>query len=162
MYKENDYVMYKHDICKVREIRRNHLNGNDYYILVPLSDESLVMSVPVENRLNYIKPIMTKDEANDLIENIKDIKPLNNINDKNIENTYKELINSCDRNDLIKIIKTSFLRNKERIDNKKKIGEKDKNYFDKAECYLYNELAISLSMSYDEVKEYIINKMSSL
>lgn len=162
MYKENDCVMYKHDICKVREIRRNDLNDNDYYILVPLSDESLVISVPVENRLNYIKTIMTKDEANDLIESIKDIEPLSNINDKNIENTYKELINSCDRVDLVKIIKTSFLRNKERIDNKKKIGEKDKNYFEKAESYLYNELAISLSMSCDEVKEYIINKMSSL
>lgn len=162
MYKVNDYLLYKHDICKVREIRRNHLNGNDYYILVPLSDETLVMSVPIENRLNYIKTVMTKDEANDLIDSIKDIKPLSNINDKNIENTYKELINSYDRVDLIKIIKTSFLRNKERIDNKKKIGEKDKNYFEKAESYLYNELAISLSMSYDEVKEYIINKMSSL
>ena len=57
--------------------------------------------------------------------------------------------------DLIKIIKTTFLRNESRVNNKKKISEKDNNYFKLAEKYLYNELSVSLNMSVEEVKDYI-------
>ena len=63
---------------------------------------------------------------------------------------------------LIKIIKTTYLRNKERLDNNKKIGEKDQHYFEKAEEYLYNELAVVLNMSYDNTKDYVIKKVSEI
>ena len=36
------------------------------------------------------------------------------------------------------------------------------NYFNKAEKYLYNELSIALNMSFDETKDYIINKLKEL
>lgn len=41
-----------------------------------------------------------------------------------------------------------------------KISDKDNTYFNLAEKYLYNELAISLNMTVDEVKEYIIRNVS--
>lgn len=61
--------------------------------------------------------------------------------------------------DLIKIIKTTYLRNKERTENNKKIREIDDSYFKKAEKYLYNEFSIVLNKSFEETKEYIINKV---
>ena len=82
--------------------------------------------------------------------------------DKYIEKTYKELLMEGTYEDLIKIIKTTYLRNDFRIKNKRKISEKDYNYFMQAENYLYNELAIALNMTYDETKEYIINKVQEL
>ena len=44
----------------------------------------------------------------------------------------------------------------------KKISDKDKIYFDKAEEYLYSELSIALNMTIDETKEYIISKVKEL
>ena len=76
-----------------------------------------------------------------------------------MENEYKRLLDTRDLNDLVKIIKTTYLRNKERIDNKKKISEKDDNYFNKAEDYLYTELSVALNMKKSEVKKYIIEKL---
>ena len=161
MFKENDYVMYKKDVCKIKEIRHNNMNGIDYYILVPIDDETLIIDVPTDNRMGYLRNIISKDEAENIIKEIKNIEPLENINDKNIENTYKNLIYNGTHKELNQIIKTSYLRNEARLNEKKKISEKDTKYFDLAEKYLYNELAISLNKSFDETKKYIINSMSN-
>lgn len=79
-----------------------------------------------------------------------------------IEAEYKNLLSSGSHEDLIKIIKTTYLRNKKRLDNKKKIGDKDNYYFKKAERYLYNEFSISLNMSFENTKDYITEQVASL
>ena len=79
------------------------------------------------------------------------------ISSKTLDNEYKELYQSEKLEDLVKIIKTTFLRNKLRKDNKK-ISEKDNEWFNKAEKLLYNELSISFDKTYDE----IIEKLSEM
>jgi len=64
--------------------------------------------------------------------------------------------------DLICIIKTSYLRNDERKKTGKKIGEVDDSYFKLAEKILYNELSISLNMSYEDTKEYVIESVEKI
>jgi hypothetical protein len=44
----------------------------------------------------------------------------------------------------------------------KKIVDKDMRFFNKIEEYLYNELSMSLNISFDDTKEYIINKAEEL
>lgn len=159
MNKVNDYVVYKKDVCKVKEIRENKLNGSSYYVLVPVFDESLIIDVPVDNKMGYLRDLLSKKQADNLIDNIVNIEPLENIDSKYIENTYKELFHNGTHEDLIKIIKTTYLRNEDRLKNKKKISEKDSDYFNQAEKYLYNELSIVYNMSFEEIKEYIIHKV---
>ena len=162
MYKENDYLVYKKDVCKVREVRKNRMNGKDYYILVPITDESLIIEAPTDNRMGFIRDVISKEEAEKLIKKIPKIETLKNFDDKYIEKTYKELLYNGDLVDLIKIIKTTYIRNDNRIKSNKKISDKDKTYFEKAEEYLYNELSISFNMSCDETKEYIIDEVTKL
>ncbi len=162
MYKANDYLVYKKDVCKVKEVKLNKMNGLNYYILNPIDDESLIISVPTDNRMGYIRDIISKKEAEQLIKEISNIKPLENIDDKYIEKTYKELLSNGKHEDLIKIIKTSYLRNENRANNNKKLSDKDVHYFLQAEKYLYNELSISLGMSFEDTKAYIIKKVSEL
>lgn len=161
MYNSGDFVVYKKNVCRVREIKHNNINNKDYYILVPIDDESLIIDVPVDNKLGFIRDVISKSEAERIIDNIKNIDVLDNINDKNIELTYKDLIYNGNQEDLIKIIKTTYLRNKKREDDKKKKSDKDSRYFEMAERYLYNELSIALNMTQSEVKNYIVNKMEN-
>lgn len=162
MYKVNDYVVYKKDVCKIREIKTNKLNGTNYYILIPIDDQSLVIDVPVDNRMGYLRSILSKEEADALINNIINIKPLENIDDKYMERTYKDLLYNGTHEDLIKIIKTAYLRNADRVKNNRKMSEKDSNYFNRAEKYLYNELSIVYHMNFDETKNYIIHKVQEI
>lgn len=160
MYKINDYVVYKRGVCKVIDIKINHLSNKDYYVLCPIEDETLKIEVPTENRLGSIRTIISKEEVDEVINKIAEIPPLDSINERLLEQEYRSLLNQDGYEPLIKIIKTTYLRNEERAKNKKKIGEKDNAYFEKAERMLYSEFSIALNMSYEETKEYVINKVA--
>lgn len=155
MFNKNDMVIYKGDVCKIIDIKNNSFSNKMCYMLVPLYDESLTISVPVENENGYLKNILSKKEVLDLIRKIPKIKVLD-VDSKLIENEYKNLFRSGNHEDLIKIIKTTYLRNKKRIECKRSIGEKDKEYFDKAERKLYGEFSIVLGMSVDDVRKFIV------
>lgn len=153
MYKIGDYVVYKKDVCIIKEIDDN------YYVLNPVDDKSLTIKVFCTS--NLIRDIITKEESEKLINSIPNIEVIN-VSDKLLENEYKRLLTTGSLEDLVKIIKTTYLRNENRINNHKKIGEKDDNYFKKSEKLLYNELAISLGKTYEETKNYIKEKVDEL
>lgn len=156
MYKINDYLVYGKDVCKVYEINEKRFNNTDYYLLKPIKDLSLKIEAPVTS--NKIRPVITKEELTEIIKKIPSIKPIE-ANDKFIENEYKRLLSTPTHENLIRIIKTTYLRNKERLENNKKVAEKDKNYFELAEEYLYNEFSIILGYTFEETKAYVINEV---
>lgn len=158
MYKVNDKIIYKRDVCIIKEIKEKLFNNKDYYCISPIDDFSLIINVPIDSPI--LKNILTKEEALDIIEKISKVEPIK-CDDKSLENIYKELLNTEETLDLVSIIKTTYLRNKKRVESGKKIGDKDDNYFKKAEKYLYNLLSVSLNMSYEECKEFIINKLDT-
>lgn len=158
MFKEGDYVVYKRDVCHVSGIREDEKFDRKFYILEPVMDASLTIQVPVGNEHCIVRKVITKKEANDLINKIPQI-PIIEVKDKLIENEYKSLYAGASLEDLVRIIKTTYLRNSNRIANKKKPGEKDSTFFKKAENCLYSELSVSLGMTLDETREYIKNSM---
>ena len=156
MFNIGDFVVYKNDVCEVVAYKEKHIKGNYYYELVPILDDSLKIVVPVSN--GYLRDVLSKEEAEKIIDMIPDIEVIK-INDKLIENEYKRLLHEDGYEGLIKIIKTTYLRNEDRINNKRKISEKDDNYFNLAEKYLYSEFSVSLDIPYEEVKKYVINRV---
>lgn len=160
MYKIGDYLVYKRDVCKVKEIKEKYYNDIDYYVLNPISDLSLKINVPVNNE-TLLRNLISKEEINRLIKNIPNIETIS-IDDRMIESTYRDLLKTEKHEDLIKIIKTSYLRNKDRTDNNKKISEKDDNYFKLAEKFLYTEFSIVLNKTYEDTKSYVISEVEKL
>ena len=158
MFKIGEFVIYKRDLCKIKSIEKNLTNNLEYYCLSPIEDDSLSIKVPTTNKFNYLRYPISKKQAEELINSIPSILPLNT-NDKLLEAEYKALMKTNHHEDLIKIIKTTYLRNEFRKNNGKKIGDKDLTYFNQAERFLYNELSFSLGKGYDECKNYIIEKV---
>lgn len=156
MFNIGDYVVYKKEVCRINDYKNKFINDTDYYSLVPIMDSSLKIEVPVSS--GFIRSVIDRDKANDIIDNIVNIGVITS-NDRMIENEYKSLLMDGSYEALIKIIKTTYLRNNERINSKRKISEKDSNYFNLAERYLYSEFAIALDMDYDKVRDYIIDRI---
>ena len=156
MYNIGDFVVYKKDVCKVIDYKKKHIKDIDYYELVPILDNTLKIIVPVNS--GFIRSILSREEAEDVIDMIPDVDVIE-VNDKLIENEYKRLLHDGGYEGLVKIIKTTYLRNEDRINNKRKISEKDDNYFNLSEKYLYSEFSVSLGMEYDEVKKYVIDRV---
>ena len=159
MYKVNDLLVYKKDVCVVEEIKSKYMKDIDYYVLSPITDKSLKIQIPTTS--SAIRSLISKEEIDKIIENIPSIEVIKN-NTKKLENDYKELMQSGTHEDLIKIIKTTYLRNKERLDNNKKTTDKDNYYFNQAETYLYNEFSVVLGLTYEETKAYLIDKVEKL
>lgn len=145
-----DYIVYRKEICKIIE------KEDGYYRLVPVNDTSIKYKVPVDS--NFLKKVITKEEIDRLLLEIPEINTID-LGEKQIEQEYKELMKSGTHEDLVKIIKTSYLRNQIRILNNKRISEIDDEYFRRAEKYLYEEIGIVLNLSFENTKEYIINKL---
>lgn len=157
MFNINDYVIYNHDVCKVIDFA--NFRDRDYYVLNSLSDSSLKINVPIDNK--NIRGLISKEEIYDLIKKIPNISCVD-VDSKNIDFSYKSLLDDGSYESLISIIKTAFLINKDRLDNSKKIRDKDNYYFNLAEQYLYGEFSVVLGMSYDDTKNYVINEVSKL
>lgn len=156
MKKVGDYIVYRKSVCKVLEVKKNHINQKDYYLLQAVDDDSLKLDVPVDNERGFLRELITKKEIDKLISQMKDIDLIHS-NDRTLENEYRMLLNSGKHEDLIRIIKTAYLRNHERVLQKKKIGDKDQHYFELAEKYSYQEFSIVLGKSFDETKNYVID-----
>lgn len=154
-YKIGDVVVYRRDVCKVVKIAKSDFTGEQCYILVPCGqqDGSVKMQVPVANKGGHLRNLVTEDEIKDLIANVKEVETLIS-KPANMKSQYATLLKTDDIEDLIRIIKTSYERNRERLVNHKKMASIDDEYLQKAEKYLYDEISASLGISYDESKAF--------
>ena len=156
MYEIGDLIVKENTgVCKVvnivnldmSEIDRNKL----YYQLTPLEDEKAKIYVSTENACLTTRKIMTMEEAIDLIEHVADVEILAITNDKLREQKYKEIIKSNNPKELIRIIKTTYLRSKERLVKGMKNTVADKKYLGLAEKLLFSELRVVLGKDNEEV-----------
>ena len=60
-----DYVIYQEQVCQIKEQKMNEFTNLESFILVPVTDSSLKLNVPVNNP--NIKNLMTKEEIKNLI-----------------------------------------------------------------------------------------------
>lgn len=147
-------------VCLIQKISKMDGMDNDmlYYIMQPVYEKRSTVYIPVDNHKTPIRKIFTKEEANDFIKSIPDIKPLEIDNEKQREQLYKSCIAPAQCEGWVSLIKTLNNRNEERIAAGKKIISLDERYMKTVKNCLYGELAISLGISKDEVEGYI-NKL---
>ena len=157
MFVVGEYVVYKHEVCVIKELKKLS-NDKEYYTLIPLDDNTLKIALPIDFANKTIKKLIDREYALELIKKMPEIDILK-VDTKLLESEYKKLLSDETHESLIKIIKTTYMRNKERVDSKRKISDKDDDYFRLAEKYLYNELSIVLDKNYDETKGYIIKEL---
>ena len=87
MYRKGEFVVYRHDVCIIKDIKENKLMGNTYYVMTPVDDDSLTIDIPVENKMGFLRDIISADNAKKLIEKIPKINPIKEINEKNQSNS---------------------------------------------------------------------------
>lgn len=161
MFKVGEIVVHKRDVCKVTNITKNYREGEDFYKLSPISDNSLTIFTPVSNERGMIRKIISKAEAKKLIERIPEIEPLE-AEGRALANEYKALVENGEHDDLIRIIKTAHIRNAFNSKNNKKPNENDKTFFRLAESILYSELATALGMELAETRGYVVEQIVKL
>lgn len=163
MYKVNDIVVYRRDVCKIVGKHRSDFTGEMCYDLVPYmkQDGSVKMQVPVSNKAGNLRDLITEEEIRELIISAPDIQTLEN-KPANMKSQYAALLKGNDIADLICIIKTSCGRNKARMEQHKKLASIDDEYLQKAEKYLYEEISVALGKTYEDAKAYFEEEVAKL
>ena len=154
MFRIGDYVAhYKEGVCEVVNIGKIDMGSSDkeYYTLKPVYDAAGTVYTPVDNKREQIRQLITKEEAENLIKEMSEIDTIGVTNEKQREAMYKNALlhNQC--REWVSLIKTSYGRNKERIQAGKKTINIDERYMSSAEKFLYGELAVVMEMPRDKV-----------
>ncbi len=164
MFETGDYIVYGNTgICRVMGVTTMDMEGIPknrlYYILRPDGQAEGKIFTPVDNHKMVMRRMMSKEEAENLIEEIPDIEVLGVADDKLREEKYKECIRSCECRELIRIIKTIYIRKKERLSQGKKVTAVDERYLRLAEENLYSELSLLLGIPKNRMEHYITVRM---
>ena len=110
---------------------------------------------PVEAGKTNMRSVMTKEQAESFLHTAESIHALSCKTPKQREENCREGIKSCAPDALLQVIKTVMERREERARQGKKLTLLDLHFIEQAEDILYEELAISLSISRIEVEEKI-------
>ena len=168
MYSVGDKIMYGGTgVCVVEEITMVKLSGMDrpkqYYILRPMYQSGTIQT-PVDNEKIPIRPVMSRSEAEKLVDGIPGIDA-SICYEKNLSalrNHYQQQMSSFDCRDLIRMTKSIYAKKKDAESRQKKIGMTDEKFLRRAEDLLFGELAVALDISRDSVRAYIDNRLQGL
>lgn len=161
MYSIGQLVIYNGSgVCRVDAIgplnMKEAQTGQDYYTLTPIYEKETIFA-PV-NTTAYMRPIMTKDEAQALIARIPETpsEVRSNNNPRLLNEQYQECLKRHDAESLLRLIRGVYLKGQRLArTGKGKLGQVDRNSMDRAERELHGELAASLGIPREDVVDYI-------
>ena len=166
MFEGGEYIVYGvKGVYRIEDITHIDISGADknrlYYVLAPIGDGGGKIYAPTDNQKITMRKVITKEEANQLIEELPDIELLWVPDDRQREAKYKEALNTCDYRAWVSIVKTLHLRKQERTAQGKKITALDERYMRTAENELYSELSLTLGVPKDEMEGYIKERLKA-
>lgn len=131
-----------------------------FYVLTPLYSPGTI-TTPVENSKVFMRPVISREEAIDLIDTIPTIhaEAYHNSNLQQLENHYRAELESHDCLDLLKMTMSTYQKKLEREQAKLKFGAVDRRYMERAENLLFGELAVALEIPRDSVQGFIEDRL---
>lgn len=132
----------------------------EFYVLKPLY-QSCIISTPVGTTKVLMRPIISKCEAQMLVDTIPSIQAeaYHNHDLKQLEGHYKESMKACDCMELLVLSMSIYEKKQDAKLQKRKLGIVDERYMRRAEELLFGELSAALGIPKNEVQEYIFAKV---
>lgn len=159
MFKINDYVVYgSTGVCQIIDISKEKNLSSDeiqYYVLQTVYNNKMIIKTPVNNQKILMRQIITKDDVSSLIADIPKRQATWINDDKERNQNFKVALKTGKSEELIKIIKMIYLEKEEKFALGKKLTKIDEDIMKIAEKQLFEEFAIVLNISPDEVITYI-------
>ena len=165
MYKINDVVVYGTEgICTITDITEMKFGGekSEYYILTPVGKTANTVYVPKNNStvMNRMRKILTKDEAQELLDSLP-MPPMDWIaNDRERQLAYKEILLCGKPEDVFTMISTLYSKQSEQYAIGKKLHASDERFLRDAERMLFNEIGYAMNITPNEVLAIVLPKVN--
>lgn len=160
MFQVGDRVVYSiHGVCDIKDSETQIVDKKQvtYLVLEPLGQPGSRYLVPTHNAsaMGKLKKMLTREELENLIHSDM-VRKERWIQDEGVrKQTYRELIGSGNRQELMGMVHTLYLHQKAQADAGRKVHLCDDNFLRDAEKLLVSEISIVMDMDADPARQYI-------
>jgi len=165
MFKVGDMILYgSTGVCRVTDITTRDFSGADadqlFYILIPLYQNGII-STPVNNTKIFMRPIISKDEAERLIDMIPTIRAEAYHSQilQELTEHYEKLLKTYDCTELVELTMSIYAKKQYVEQQKRKFGAVDERFMKQAEELLFGEFAAALDIPRESVPDYIAGRI---
>ena len=156
-----DKVVYGNmGVCTVKDITergpRAAEGGGKYYVLEPVY-QSCVIYAPADNPKVFIRPVISAERANQLIDMIPNMRTeaFHSGTIQGLAEHYKAALDTHDCEDLIELVMSIYAKKLAAESRSRKIGTVDARFMKQAEELLNGEFAQALGIPKEAVPAYI-------
>lgn len=158
MFQVGDLIIYgAHGLCRIDDKCEMTYDGStkDYYVLHPVDDAKLKISVPVDSNVSMSK-VMDKERAENILQSFH--KPAMPWIAKNTERQhfFNKQVNSGNREDIANVLNVLLRRKCELEEEGKKLGTMENNLLSSIQKTMFAELAVALNRSYEEIEQHVL------
>ena len=165
MFSKDDLIIYgSTGVCRVSDITPRVISEDcgqvDCYVLKPLYRDCTI-SVPVNCDKIFMRPIISREEAERLVDTIPNVcaEAFHCRLLKDLTEHYDSLLKTYDCACLIKLSMSIYAKKQAAKEQKRKLGAVDERFLRLAEDLLFGELAAALCIPKDSVPEYISERL---
>lgn len=159
LYGIDDCVMHAGSgACRVADICRLDVRGEEnteYYKLIPLYEKGSIIYTPVDRASGVMRRVHSDREILALLAEIQDVAALEPMDDRAREEQYKTLLKENTCRAWLTVIRSAYAHNARRAETSLKPTQMDERYMAIAENLLHGEVAASLSIDRESVREFI-------
>jgi CarD-like/TRCF domain. len=165
MFEVDSYIIHgTTGVCQVAEVGHIAIGSMDkqklYYTLKPIYEKRSMVYTPVESDKVVMRKVLTREEAVALLDSITAIEIVWEEDNKVRDAKYREYMKNQKATEWMEMIKILQLRKEQLQEQGKKLTGVDEKYLHVAKEWLFGEMAISLEMSKDEIKELVMSKIA--
>ena len=161
MYQKNDLIVYgSTGVCRILDVTTPAMSGvasgKLYYQLEPLYQGGVIYT-PVDNPKVSIRPVISRNSAETLIDKIPSIRAEAFVTQsiQRLTEHYQEAILLHDCESLLEMVMSIYAKKQDAEQQKRKFGQVDAKFMTRAEDLLYGELAVALGITTESVTDYI-------
>ena len=168
MFRTNDYVFYASGgVCRVSDIQTAPLDNmpkdRQYYVLTSLHDTNGVMYIPVDSDQVFLRRLLNRAEAEELIKKIPSVETIEEPNVKLLRAKYTEAMRTYRPEEWVRVIKTVSMRAELLAARNQRLSDSERAFSEDAKRHLCTELSIAMEMKKEDMECYInehIQKMA--
>ena len=165
MFAKDEYVFHESGgVCRIADIQVAPLDNmpadRSYYIVQPLHDPNSVIYVPVDSDRIFLRRLLTKAEAQELLSQIPQIAVIEAENAKALRGKYIDAMHTHSPIEWVRVIKTIYQR--AQAARAQRLSETERSFSESAKRHLHTELSLALELPLQEIEQYITTYVQQL
>lgn len=166
LFQNGEYVMYgTYGVCQITGTTEQQIGANRllYYVLKPVFQQSSTVFVPLSNRqlTAWLHRVLTRAELEQLVDSMPGQQPIWTDDETERRTLFQKILTEGNRIDIIRLVKTLYDRQQERLAKGKRLHQRDERFFREADRLLCNEFAFVLNRKPEEIPAILQRRLTS-